>query len=186
MKKHTLAAAAVLAALSTGALAADLELYGVVDTGLTYTHGNDLAIDRLEMSTGNYAGPRFGLRGAEDLGNGVRLNFILENGFQSDTGNYAKKDSIFNRESQLNLSGDWGTIGFGRVGAFSSGSSSLGWYWDLEPFETGYIDAGAQATQVNTWRLNSNTIYYVSPVFAGIKLAVQYSLTGASDKEAEQ
>ena len=189
MFKKTLAAAAVfctLGTISAAASAVDLQLYGVVDTGFTYTHGNDLDIDRLEMSTGNYAGSRFGLRGGEDLGNGVRLNFILENGFQSDTGNYAKKDSIFNRESQLNLSGDWGTIGFGRVGAFSSGSSSLGWYWDLEPFETGYIDAGAQATQVNTWRLNSNTIYYVSPVFAGFKLGVQYSLTGTNDKEAEK
>ncbi len=186
MMKKTLAAAALAAAFSGAAPAADLELYGVVDTGFTYTHGNDVDIDRFEMSTGNYAGSRFGLRGGEDLGNGVRINFILENGFQSDTGNYAKADSIFNRESQLFLTGSWGQLGFGRVGAFTSGSSSLSWYWDLEPFETGYIDAGIQASQVNVWRLNSNTIYYISPVFAGFKLGIQYSLTGTNDKEAQK
>lgn len=47
----------------------------------------------------------------------------------------------------------------------------------MEPFETGYIDAGIQASQVNVWRLNSNALYYVSPVVAGFKAGLQYSFT---------
>ena len=84
-------------------------------------------------------------------------------------------------------------LGLHRQGQFadfivSSGSSSLGWYWDLEPFETGYIDAGVQASQVNVWRLNSNTIYYISPEFAGMKVGAQYSFTGeeANTQEADR
>ncbi len=158
-------------------------MYGVIDTGLTYTNISSGGEDKLEMSSGNYAGPRVGLRGTEDLGNGLKVGFILESGFDSGTGQLGQNGGIFGRESQVNISGTFGTIGFGRVGAFSSGSSSLGWYWDMEPFETGYIDAGVQATQVNVWRLDSNTVYYVSPVVSGFKLGLQYSMTGTNDKE---
>ena len=63
--KRTLLAAAIAGALSLPVCAAELELYGVVDTGLTYTHSSDNDIDTFEMSSGNYAGSRFGLRGTE-------------------------------------------------------------------------------------------------------------------------
>lgn len=184
MMKKSLAAVAVLTALSTCAVAADLELYGVIDTGFTYTHGYDDSRNTFEMSTGNYAGSRFGLRGSEKLDETLTVSFVIEGGFNSNTGAYAEDGKIFNRESQINISGPWGTLGFGRVGAFVSGSSSTGWFWDMDPFETGYTDAGLQGTQVNVWRLNSNTVYYVSPVFKGFKLGVQHSFTGANDTEA--
>lgn len=188
MKKHMLcaAAAACAAAFAVPAQAADVSVYGVIDTGFTYSHISDAGEDKLEMNSGNYAGPRVGLKGQEDLGNGLKVGFILESGFSSDTGTLGQNGGIFGREAQLNVSGSFGTIGMGRVGAFSSGSSSLGWYWDMEPFETGYTDAGVQATQVNVWRLNSNTIYYVSPTIAGAKLGLQYSFTGTKDKESPE
>lgn len=185
MFKKKIAALAVVAALSgVGSVqAANVEMYGVMDTGLTFTHVKDGNQNKLEMNSGNYAGPRVGLRGKEDLGNGLAVGFILESGFTSDNGQLGQNGGIFGREAQIYVRGDWGTFGMGRVGAFSSGSSSLGWYWDMEPFETGYTDAGVQATQVNVWRLNSNTVYYVSPVFGGAKLGLQYSFTGTTDEE---
>lgn len=183
--KTAVAFAAFLAA-GTCASAADVKVYGAIDTGLTYKHVAESGGDRLEMTSGNYAGPRFGLKGSEDLGDGLSVGFILENGFSSDSGALGKDGSIFNRESQIYLKTRFGTFGAGRVGAFSSGSSSLSWYWDLDPFETGYIDAGIQASQVNVWRLNSNALYYVSPVVAGFKAGLQYSFTGEADKEADK
>ena len=155
--KKTLIAVAVCAAAGA-ASAANVEVYGVVDTGFTYTHHHDT--DSLEMTSGNYAGPRFGLRGTEDLGENLKIGFILESGFNSDTGTMAKDNTIFNRESQVYLTGDWGTVGFGRFGGFTSGSSSMSWYWDMEPFETGYYDAGTQATTLGAWDLHSNAVYY--------------------------
>lgn len=180
--KKTLTAVAVLGALSGATLAADVTLYGVIDTGFTYQHteGGD---DSFAMTSGSYAGPRFGFKGTEKLGDDLTVGFILEEGFNSDTGAQAEDGKIFSRESQIYLTGDWGTLGFGRVGGFSSGMSSLSWYWDFEPFETGYVDAGIQASQVNVWNVHSNTIYYVSPTFAGAKLGVQYSLTNEADTE---
>lgn len=189
MFKKTLVAAATLATLSAGAMAAQVQVYGVMDMGFTYSHiSHQENADKFEMSNNMYAGSRFGFKGTEDLGDGTKVGFILENGFVPDTGALSADGNIFNRESQLYLQGSWGQLGFGRVGAFSSGSSSLGWYWDLEPFETGYIDAGVQASQVNVWRLNSNTIYYISPEFAGMKVGAQYSFTGeeANTQEADR
>lgn len=80
--KKTVAAVAVLGAFAGSALAADVTLYGVVDAGLVYTHldqdvqGVD-ATDKFEMKSGNQAGSRWGLKGVEDLGNGVQVGFIL-------------------------------------------------------------------------------------------------------------
>ena len=59
--------------------------------GLKYTH-NDTdeqgadATDSLEMKSGSQSGSRFGLKGSEDLGNGLKVGFVLENGFDADTG----------------------------------------------------------------------------------------------------
>lgn len=176
-------ALAVFAALSTGAAAADVSIYGVVDTGLVYQDikGEDAAFT---MESGNYAGPRFGIKGTEKLSDDLTLSFILESGFKSDSGALADDGKLFNREEQIALSGTWGTFGAGRVAAFTSGSSSLSWYWDMDPFETGYWDAGIQATQQNNWVLRSNTLYYVTPVVNGFKAGFQYSFNDESDSEA--
>ena len=187
MFKKSLVAAAALATFSAGAMAANVEIYGVLDIGFTYTHtSHQEKGDKFEMSNNLYAGSRFGFRGTEKISDDLTVGFILENGFIPDTGAMAVNGDIFNRESQLYLKGNWGQLGFGRVGAFSSGSSSLSWYWDLEPFETGYNDAGIQASQVNVWRLNSNTVYYISPVFAGFKFGAQYSFTGDADPTRQE
>ena len=183
IKFSTLAVFAALGTTVSCVQAADVKLYGAIDTGFTYTNVSNSDESSFAMTSGNYAGTRVGLKGTEDLGNGVTVGFILENGFSSDSGELGKAGTLFNRESQIYVKTAYGTFGGGRVGAFSSASSSLSWYWDMEPFETGYIDAGIQASQVNVWRLNSNTLYYVSPTVSGFKLGVQYSLTGTADKE---
>lgn len=183
MKKTQAALAAATLILTSGAFAANFEAYGVLDTGVTYTHIKG-GVDKFEMTSGNYAGPRVGLRGEEKLSDALTVKFILEAGFADDTGELGASGKLFNRESQLALTGNWGTFGMGRVAGFSSGSSSLSWYWDMEPFETGYIDAGIQATQQDVWTLHSNTLYYVSPTFAGAKFGIQYALNNTSDTES--
>lgn len=88
--KKTLAAVAVLGAFAGSALAADVQLYGIVDTGVGYSHvdvdglGEDA--DSFEMKSGQASGSRFGFKGTEDLGNGLTVGFILEDGITSDDG----------------------------------------------------------------------------------------------------
>ncbi len=92
--KKTLAAVAVLGAFAGSALAADVQLYGLVDTGVVYQHMSSYDVlgqnvdseDSFGMNSGVAAGSRWGFKGTEDLGNGLTVGFVLENGFSSDTG----------------------------------------------------------------------------------------------------
>lgn len=97
--KKTLAALSVLGAFAGSSLAADVTLYGVIDTGLVYQHADaDLpdvdTVDTFQMKSGVTAGSRFGLKGTEDLGNGLKIGFVLENGFASDTGSFTQNNRL--------------------------------------------------------------------------------------------
>ena len=96
MKKSlaALAIAGLFAGASMSAFAADAQVYGVLDTGLSFIHadadaaGTD-ASDTFKMTTGQEFGSRWGVRGSEDLGNGMKLGFILESGFESSAASSA-------------------------------------------------------------------------------------------------
>ena len=89
--------------------AAGVKVYGAIDTGLTYKHVAESGGNSLEMTSGNFAGSRLGLKCSEDQGNGLSVVFILENGSSSDSGALGKDGSIFNRESQIYLKTRFGT-----------------------------------------------------------------------------
>lgn len=126
--QKTLAALAVCGAFAGSAMAADVTLYGILDTGVGYSHvdfdGQKEKTDNFSMMAGQASGSRWGLKGTEDLGNGLTVGFILESGFESDTGANSSSTAFFNRESSLYLQGGFGKIGFGRMGAFNNGQSS--------------------------------------------------------------
>ncbi len=180
--KKTLAAVAVLGAFAGSALAADVQLYGIVDTGFLYTHtdtdtdkaGAD-AVDKLEMMSGMASGSRFGFKGTEDLGNGLTVGFILENGISSDTG--VDKGVFFDRESSLFLQGSFGKVAFGRIGSINNGTSSWGKYGMISAFGTSYTDYSAQA---GNWAVGAslwdNMIAYQTPTFAGFTVYAQYGM----------
>ena len=91
MFKKSLAALAVLGVAAGYASAADVTLFGVVDTGLIYTHqtfadDSKADVNNFAMDSGVSSASRFGLKGTEELGNGLKVGFKLENGFQSDSG----------------------------------------------------------------------------------------------------
>ena len=124
--KKTIAAVAVLGAFTGSAIAADVTLYGVVDLGLAYNHvdtdGPGKNIKSFSMESGQNSGSRWGLKGTEDLGNGLTVGFILEDGFKADTG--AQGDQMFDRESSLFIEGNFGKLAFGRMGSINQGVSS--------------------------------------------------------------
>ena len=199
--KKTLAAVAVLGAFTGVAAAADVTLYGVIDTGLNFNStkaessvempaNTELGLDsaknvkeartnKFSMASGQNSGSRWGLKGKEDLGNGVKVGFILESGFDSDTGALSKyneeRNRIFGREANLFIESDFGTLSFGRVGALTSGSGSYN-LMNYTPFSSGWANT---ATKGNFWigdrdRMD-NTVTYVTPSFAGLKVYAQYS-----------
>ena len=126
--KKTLAAVAVLGAFAAGSVAAaDVTLYGIVDYSLKYSRvdsdkANEDAVNNFEMASGAQSGSRFGLKGVEDLGNGMKVGFVLENGFSADDGSLLQGNRLFGRESQVFVNGAFGEVSFGRVGQLVSGN----------------------------------------------------------------
>ena len=187
--KKTLAAVAVLGAFAGSALAADVQIYGIVDTGLQYVHGDtdstaaNSDFDSFSMESGMASGSRFGFKGTEDLGNGLTVGFILEDGIKSDTG--VDDDVLFNRESSLFLQGGFGKVAFGRIGSFNGGVSSWAKYGVMSVFGTSWGDYSAQA---GTWAMGAgmwnNMIAYETPNFAGFKVFTQYGM-GNQLKDAD-
>ncbi|WP_165650236.1 porin [Sutterella wadsworthensis] len=192
MFKKSLAAVALLGAFAGSAFAADVTLYGVVDEGFLYTHkdadktGVD-AVDKLELKSGIQAGSRWGLKGTEDLGNGLKVGFILESGFNADDGTQGVSGTMFNREASLNVMGPFGQLSLGKIGAITQGTSSWGKVGAVSAFGTSYGAANVgNATNVfaATVGVMDNTIAYQTPKFAGFTVYAQYSM--GSSKAAAQ
>ena len=180
--KKTLAAVAVLGAFAGSALAADVQIYGIVDTGVGYNHvdvdglGDKQDIDKFEMKSGQASGSRFGFKGTEDLGNGLTVGFILEDGILSDTG--VDDKVMFNRESSLFIEGGFGKLAMGRMGSLNNGQSSWAKVGMINAFGTS--DWGDYSVQVgnvmSTAAQWDNMVAYQTPDFAGFKVYAQYGM----------
>ena len=180
--KKTLAAVAVLGVFAGSALAADVQLYGIVDTGVGYNHvdvdglGDKQDIDTFQMKSGQASGSRWGLKGTEDLGNGLTVGFILEDGFSSDNG--ADSAPMFNRESSLFIEGGFGKLAMGRMGSLNNGQSSWAKVGMINAFGTS--DWGDYSVQVgnvmSTAAQWDNMVAYQTPDFAGFKVYAQYGM----------
>lgn len=120
-KTACLAASLAAAGLATTGLAqaqSKVELYGILDVNVeTYNNapdGQGGSHSVTGMRSGGQSGSRWGLRGTEDLGNGLRAVFAVESGFNLGTARNGDNNRLFNRQAWVGLQGDWGTVGFGR------------------------------------------------------------------------
>ena len=187
--KKTLAAVAVLGAFAGSALAADVQLYGIVDTGVGYNHvdADGLAedSDSFSMKSGQASGSRFGFKGTEDLGNGLTVGFILENGINSDDG--TDSGVFFNRESSLFIQGGFGKFAMGRLGSLNNGQSSWAKVGMISAFGTS--DWGGYSAQVGNIMATAgqwdNMIAYETPSFAGFKVYAQYAMGNQVAQDAD-
>lgn len=189
--KKTLVGLAAAAAMCS-ASAASVTLYGIIDTGFAYNSYNDdnystltdNADNSFGMMSGQSSGSRFGLKGVEELGNGLTVGFILEDGFYSDTG--AEKDQMFDRESSIYIEGGFGKFGMGRLSTLANdaGTTGLGGYFSS--FGTGWGDVGVQ-NYMQAYRPNrmDNMVYYKTPNFAGAEVWVLYGMGNEKDKTYE-
>lgn len=189
MFKKSLIAVAVLGAAAFSTQAADVTVYGLIDTGIGYTNtdtgvaGED-DVSKFDMRSGQNSGSRFGIKGTEDLGNGLKVGFVLENGFDSDDGTFdSNGDRLFGREALLYVDGSFGQIGMGRVGELVSGNGTYGLFGGkVSPFSTGWSDiAGHKYVMGGNFGRLDNTLTYKSPNFAGVNVYAQYSFDGNTE-----
>lgn len=181
--KKSLLVLALAGALSAGAYAANVEMYGLIDTSLVYVHtdadfGENAKNDSFTMETAQQMGSRWGLRGSEDLGNGYKIGFTLESGFESDTGALEVKQGnrLFGREASLNVSGDFGTVWAGRMPVFGSVLGPNGLFRAIDPITANYTSAlGSGYATASMWTRVDNAIAYRTPTYSGLTGYAMYS-----------
>ena len=115
--KKSLIALAALATVATAAQAqSSVTIYGVLDSGITRVSnvGATAPASNTGLTDGGLSTPRWGFRGAEDLGGGLKAGFVLESEFKMDSG--AATSTLFNRASYVNLAQDGiGSIQLGHM-----------------------------------------------------------------------
>lgn len=185
--KKTLLALALFGAVAGTASAASVTLYGTVDVGFGMTSVAGDHNDRYEaaqmndttftLDSGNNSASKFGLKGVEELGNGMVVGFQLENGFSADDGTLGNGGRLFGRESRLFLQTDFGTFSFGRMGTLVSDNGTYGILADLSPMGSGWGSIIGNQNLVfasNAGRID-NAVVYESPDLYGAKVYAQYS-----------
>lgn len=118
-----------LLCIAAHAQADSVTLYGIVDTGIEYltnttkTHGHTVAMPSVTGSVPS----RWGLKGSENLGNGLQTVFDLESGFAPTTGASQQSGRLFGRNAYLGLnSTTYGTLTFGRQSTMLTDSLPYG------------------------------------------------------------
>jgi len=165
--------AAVAALVAGGAQAqATTEIYGRINLSAERQKVNG------DTDTGIYDNSsRIGFRGHEDLGGGLKVGFVLEHGFNADTGAASTSSNavgaFWGRESTLSISGGFGTFRFGNMPA-SEAYFATADYVSMHNHDTG-SSADALYGFVAVGQLTS-TIAYTSPTVNGLRLDVQYGM----------
>ena len=183
MNKKVLAAATLAVFASAAHAQSSVTLYGVIDAGISYVNNSKSGTthDKLfKYDDGVAQGSRWGLRGTEDLGNGLKALFVLENGFNSGTGALGQGGALFGRQAYVGLSqNNVGSLTFGRQYSFSTdylgGSYSTG----------GQTVAGNYAYHINdvdqltSSRIN-NAVKFSSANFAGLTFGGMYGFSNTA------
>jgi len=162
---------AITSALLTLAAAAQaqssLTLYGTADMAVTVSRQAGQRVVGVTSGT-NYES-KFGFRGTEDLGQGLKLNFVLESGFRMDTG--AQGDNLaFSREGWVGLAGSLGEIQAGRAVAAYDHINGAG-------FSAKNGNLSAANNVVISRRFTdyvNNGLTYITPTVGGVTGAVTY------------
>lgn len=177
-------ALACAASAATGAHAqSSVTLYGIVDAGIAYVHNAQDASGRnqstlIKESSGNLSGSRWGLRGSEDLGNGLAAIFQLENGFNVGTGALGQGSREFGRKAIVGVSSTaWGTLTLGRQ--YDPLVDLVQPLTEDGPFGGVFGTPGDLDNYDNSLRVN-NSVKYTSPLIAGLQFEALYGIGGVA------
>ncbi|MGF6778291.1 porin [Paraburkholderia sp. GAS334] len=178
--KKALMVAVLSGVFATAAHAqSSVTLYGLIDAGITYTN-NQHGHSNWQETSGSVNGSRWGLRGAEDLGDGLKAIFTLENGFGINDGTLKQGGREFGRQAFVGLASDqFGGVTLGRqydsmvdyVGPLSLTGTQYGGTQFAHPFDNDNL--------TNSFRIN-NSVKYQSPNFAGFKFGALYGFSNAA------
>ena len=174
-KKHLLLALVAATGASTVMAQSSVTLYGRVNTTVERQKVGDVSTTGLFNNNS-----RWGVRGTEDLGGGLKAGFQLESGFESDTGAGSSSTGgmTFGRQSEVNLSGGFGMVRLGNF--FPASYYATADYVSMHNHDTGSSSDALYRDPVwfsSPASLGSgNKIGYTSPNLGGLVLEAAVSL----------
>jgi predicted porin len=169
-----------LVTVSSAHAQSSVTLYGLVDSGIEYMSGLKNAAgtgstSRVQIESGNWNVSVWGLKGSEDIGDGTKVVFQLEGGFDSNSGTLATPGTLFDRWADVGIQSDaYGTFLVGRQMQIAND------VYDFDPFSFSAWGA-ASLTRGRDWNYSSNNISWQSPKWAGFDIHTQYSFSNATN-----
>ena len=179
-KKTLVAVAALLAAAGAAQAQSSVKLYGMVDmsVGSFETAGGDRTT---EVASGRMMTSYFGLSGSEDLGGGLKAEFVLESFLAADTGSNVTNNAggFWGRGSWVGLSGDFGRVALGQYDnpLFASGYlyNPFGSSMYFSPTMRHYYGIFGNVTSLGFDTGFVNSVTYETPNMSGFVGTLQYS-----------
>jgi len=179
--KRSILLLATLGPVSAAYAQSSVTLYGLIDAGISYVNNSKTDTGGsgklYKFDDGVALANRWGLRGTEDLGGGLKAIFVLENGFSVANGRLGQGGALFGRQAYVGLSkGGIGSFTLGRQYVFSTD------YLGKEYSTGGLTVAGNYGYHVNdvdqllAGRIN-NAVKFVSTNFAGFEFGALYGFS---------
>jgi outer membrane protein OmpU len=172
------AAALTTIALAVGALSneshaqSSVTMYGIIDAGLTYvtnSGGSHLA----KFDDGVSYANRWGIKGTEDLGGGMKAVFELESGFHLGNGQISNGGSLFGRAAYVGLQNDWGTLTFGNQ---IDMTQEMVYLFNVTAWASGYAINQGDFDRMNGDHL-PNSVKFMSNTYGGFQFGGMYSFS---------
>lgn len=186
--KKTLIALAAVAATGAAFAQSSVTVYGKVDAGIARSMGS--TITELKQA----AGSRVGFRGTEDLGGGLKANFVIEHRFNTDTGMDSTfnpggtnattgvvtpaSSTMWNGTSIVGLQGGFGKMDLGRTYAAALWTALGGDVYGYDGVAANAAIAGAGTQSVRF----ANVVSYTTPSMAGLTAQLSVALKEAGAK----
>ncbi|MFT4507375.1 porin [Caballeronia sp. 15711] len=161
------------------AQSSSVTLYGIADAGLEYVNNTPMGGSRLSEASGNLSGSRWGLRGIEDLGGGLKAIFNLESGFSITDGTSAQStrglgtnatttSRLFGRQAWVGLSSAKQQLRLGRQLSIVSDIAAT-----FDPMGTSARYSSLSLDYAMSSRID-NSIKYIG-AFGPLTLSAMYS-----------
>jgi predicted porin len=175
MKKY-LSLAVLLGTLSSPLFAQSrLTLYGTIDNGLSYIN-NSGGKSLVSATTNNVQGSRWGFLGSEDLGDGMRAVFQLEDGFNALNGTVTQGNTFFGRQAYVGLGSPYGRVTLGRQ--YDSVGDFVGKFGIASQWAGDRGNHPGDLDNLHGTNRTNNSIKYESVSYGGFSFGGMFSFGG--------
>ena len=181
--KRSLYALALVTTFPCMAAATSVTVYGVADVNISHFRNSDGSIT--SMNSGGLGGSRFGFRGVEKLSDRTDAIFVLEGGFNINTGTSAQGGRLFGRQAYVGLRDkDYGSVIAGRLQGLGYEFSGT---YDPMMFAPGSVIGSLTGESGRPWIYNpladparmDNAVLYKTPKIGGFQLGYQHGFRAA-------